>query len=188
MRLLSSCVSLVGILGSANSQAVTCPVGVDSRVVSNTLEASELSDALACEGAGHFEVEWSGSVLLAQTIVISNGIFVRVTASSGGEAVIDGGGALGLFQVDGGSLELNEVSLVGGLANWDYGFPGGGAVYATGFDHSRLVATSCSFIGNSATISDGGIFDSADGGANRWENPCLYYMCKSPVVDSGMLQ
>lgn len=116
MWLYASFIALLGMLGP-NSQAALCPVEVDTRVVSTTEEASELSDALFCTGAGEFEVEWKGEVLLERPILISNGSYVKVTGASAGEAVIDGGSAVPLFRVtDDSTLELDGLSLVNGAA------------------------------------------------------------------------
>lgn len=146
-RLVVICVSLLSILGWAKGQ-VTCPVGVTARNVSSTAEALELSDALNCSGRGQFEVDWSGNVLLPRTITISNGSSVKVTGL-GPEAVIDGGGAVRLFEVDEGStLEINRVSLVGGRSAGEIPGEGGGAVQLLSL--SRLAAVNCSFVGNTA--------------------------------------
>lgn len=168
MGLSAPCIPfLLGMLGTANSQATAaCPVGVDARVVSTTAEASELSEALLCTGAGQFEVEWEGKVLLERPIAISDSSFVKITGAPG-EAMVDGGGALRLFHISGNStLELHGLSLVNGsvvgadLNSVDdispdlVGNYSGAAVYVLDED-SRLSASNCSFIGNNASYFGG---------------------------------
>ncbi|CAM9630947.1 unnamed protein product, partial [Sphacelaria rigidula] len=129
----------------------SCPEGLTDWNVSTTAEALELSDALQCSGPGQFEVHWSGEVLLTRTITISNESSVAVWGHGAGEAVIDGGGAVRLFEVDDGStLQLSSLSLVGGWAD-EYG--DGGAVMVT--NSSQLRASNCFFIGNNATDHGG---------------------------------
>lgn len=159
------------------TDAATCPEGIDARVVSNTAEASELGEALLCSGAGYFEVDWIGEVVLERSIIISNGSSVKVTGVDPGEAVIDGGDAIRLFQVSGSStLLLNGLSLVGGFVTStesdddeaDYKFEfralqtvpeiaqdgSGGAVFVADED-SRLTASTCTFARNSADARGG---------------------------------
>lgn len=159
MKLVASWVSLLGVLGLADSQdtslpLTTCPVGVSARNVSTTAEALELSDALLCSGPGQFEVEWIGAVLLAETIVVSNGLSLKVSGR-GEEAIIDGGGGVRLFEVLIGSvLELDKVSLVrGGPGHDGSSLNYGGAVIVSGL--SRLTATECFFKDNNATTYGG---------------------------------
>lgn len=147
MWLVAPYVLLLGMLGMPHSHAAPCAVGVDARVVSSTAEASNFSEALLCSGAGQFEVEWSGDVLLEQPIII-NGSYVKITGVGPGEAVIDGGGSVSLFDVYGGStLELHALSLVGG---WRNGSGGGLALFGFEDEPCRLTASNCSFIGNTA--------------------------------------
>lgn len=156
MWLYASCVALLGVLGMPHAQAAPCAV-LDARVVSTTQEASELSEALLCSGAGEFEVEWKGNVSLERPITISNGSYVKVTGASAEEAVIDGGDAVVLFHVnDGSTLELDGLSLAYGLATYsaNYSFGSGGAVTLASGD-CQLTASSCSFVGNNA-IDNGG--------------------------------
>lgn len=54
----------------AKSQS-SCLEGTTTLNVSTTAEALELSDSLDCFESGHFEVNWSGNVLLSQTITVS---------------------------------------------------------------------------------------------------------------------
>lgn len=145
--------------GLANPQVAPvagalCPVGVSDRTVSTTADASDLSNELNCSGPGHFAVNWSGEVSLTQTIAISNGKSVNISGHAG-NAVIYGGSAVRLFEVnDGSTLELHGLSLVGGRGGNEGSFAEyGGAVLVS--NRSRLAAFSCSFIGNSATSFGG---------------------------------
>lgn len=125
---------------------VSCSEGITTLNVSTAAEAVELSDSLnLCSGSGQFEVNWSGNVLLSQTITVSNRISLRVTGV-GDEAVIDGGDAIGLFDVNNGPmLLLDGVSLIGG-SGVDSG--------RVGLSSSTLGAANSSFVGNSG--SEGG--------------------------------
>lgn len=135
---------MLGLAKAQTTSSTFCAPGVTTRNVSNTEQALELSDALYCSGSAQFEVHWVGEVLLTQTIAVSNGNSIKVMGRGADEAVIDGGGAVRLFEVNKGStLELNGVSLVGG---WSSGK--GGAVQLS--DFSRLAAANCSFVGNVA--------------------------------------
>ncbi|CAN0014564.1 unnamed protein product [Scytosiphon promiscuus] len=159
MWLSASLAAVLGTMAMPHVQAATCPVALDARVVSTTEEASELSEALLCSGAGEFEVEWQGQVLLERPILISNGSYVKVAGANAEEAVIDGGDAVVLFNVGGGStLELDGLSLVRGVATYTatYSYGGGGAVILRS-DDCTLTASGCSFIGNNAIDTGGAI-------------------------------
>lgn len=141
-------VSLLSVLGLAKAQATPCEAGVTTRNVTSTADALELSDALRCSGPAEFEIDWVGEALLTRTIAVSNGSSVKVMGRGAGEAVIDGGGAVRLFEVNEGStLELNRVSLVGGFSSGD-----GGAVHLAA--DSRLSVVNCSFVENIASNND----------------------------------
>lgn len=73
--------------------------GVTALSVSSTAEALELTNELQCSGAGDFEVEWSGEVVVTKTLAVSNGTSLKVTGSIFDGAVMDGGGAIQLFVV-----------------------------------------------------------------------------------------
>lgn len=150
-NLLQACAFLLSVLGVTMS--ASCPVGVTTLTVATTAEALELSEALLCSGAGDFEVEWSGEVLVTKTISVSNSTSLTVTGSGSTmlpQAVIDGGGDVQLFVVDAGSsLELNSLSIQRGLA-----WPGsGGAVEVV--DSSLLTVIDCSFSYNNASYFGG---------------------------------
>lgn len=116
-----------------------CATGVTTLPVSSTAEALELSEALLCSGAGEFEVEWSGEVLVTSTISVSNSTSLKVTGSGSTLplAVVDGGDEVQLFVVDAeSSLELSGLSIQRGLA-------GAGAVEV--MDLSLLTVVDCSF-------------------------------------------
>ncbi|CAM9477686.1 unnamed protein product [Ectocarpus fasciculatus] len=149
-RVRRTCVSLLCIVGFAKSQS-SCLEGTTTLNVSTTAEALELSDSLDCFGSGHFEVNWSGSVLLSQTTTVSNFSSLSVTGV-GAEAVIDGGGAVGLFDVNNSSaLLLDGVSLIGGS-----GVDSGGVEVSK----STLLVRNSSFVGN--TGSEGGAINSGN--------------------------
>lgn len=154
---------------STSSQVVpvsgaVCSARIDARNVSSAADALDLSDALLCSGPGVFEVNWSGKVSLARTIVISNGTSVRVSGYGMGEA--DGAGVVRLFEVRNGStLELDGFSLVRGGAESVEVIEGtfigyGGGLLVSGL--SRLAVSSCSFVNNFATSSGGKIDDAHD--------------------------
>lgn len=141
-------VSLLSILSIAKSQVLPCPLGVTNRTVFNSAQAVDLSDALLCSG-GQFDVTWVGEVTLTRTIALVNGTSLKISGSSSGGSVIDGGDQNQLFNVSGGStLDLQGLSLVNGASSW-----GGGAVGLSG--SSSLGIADCSFAGNTAS-GDGG--------------------------------
>lgn len=92
-------------------------------------------------------------MLLTRTVSISNGTSVKIRGDGGEEAVIDGGGAVQLFQVKNGSaLELLGLSLMGGNDS-SLDEVNGGAVLV--LSRSRLDVYNCSFSGNYADGSGG---------------------------------
>lgn len=140
-RVLKTCVSLLSIVGFAKSQP--CSEGITTLHVSTTAEALELSDSLNnCAGSGEFEVNWSGNVLLLQTITVQSRTALTVRGVGAEAAVIDGGDAISLFHVFNGSvLMLDGVSLIGGS-----GAESGGVGLCCS---SILLAANSSFVGNS---------------------------------------
>ncbi|CAN0323906.1 unnamed protein product, partial [Pylaiella littoralis] len=137
----SACV----VLGLAQAQSTACPTGVTAWNVSSPADALELIDALNCAGPAQFEVDWSGKVSLTRTISISNGSSVTVTGlGAADEAVIDGDGAVRLFEVtEGSTLQLNTVSLVGGLSDE------GGAIYSV--SSNVIIGGDTTFTNNAAS-------------------------------------
>lgn len=137
---------------STKSQSL-CADGITEFPVSSTAQALELSNALLCSGPGQFEVGWSGNVVISRTLILSNGTSLKVAGA--GTGVIDGGGVTRLFEVEGGaSLELNGMSLTGGLASFGASsVDHGGAVYLA--QDSQLSAVDCLFFDNNADYYGG---------------------------------
>lgn len=143
-------VSLLLSIAGTGSQALPCALGVTNRTISSSVQAANLAEALLCYG-GQFEVAWVGDVLLPGTIHVSNGTFLKVSGSSPGGSVVDGGAQHQLFNVSGGSvLELKDLSLVNGASS------SGGAVGLSVSSSVEIV--DCSFHGNAATSGNGGTF------------------------------
>lgn len=123
-------------------------------VVTNSSGASDLAEFLLnSSNPVQVRVEWQGYVLISRTISLKGWSNVSITGSN--KAIVDGGGAVRLFEVrDGATLILTDVSLTGGeVINAD---DHGGAVFASNGSH--VVARNCSFADNSAanTSNDGG--------------------------------
>lgn len=135
--------SLLSIFAGANAQVLPCALGVTNLTVSNSVEANDLAEALLCSG-GQFEASWVGEVLVSRTVRVSNGTSLRISGTSSGGSIVDGGGLYQLFHVSGGStLELKGLSLVNGFSD-----EGGAAVAVS--DASSLEVSGCSFDGNRA--------------------------------------
>lgn len=148
-RELLLCVSLLPVVAVAKSQVLPCAAGVNNRTISNSAQAVDLTEVLFCSG-GQFEVNWVGEVLLSRTIAVSDGTSLKVSGSSSGGSVIDGGGTYQLFNVsEGATLELQGLLLVNGASS-----SAGGAIALSG--SSSLEVRNCSFEFNNATAGDGG--------------------------------
>ena len=142
------------MVGMSEPQVLPCAPGISNLTVSNSAQAVDLTDSLSCSG-GQFGVSWVGEVLLSRTIAVSDGTSLKVSGSSSGGSVIDGGGLHQLFNVSGGStLDLEGLSLVNGASGW------GGAVALVG--SSALSLFDCSLYGNTASRGDGGMNLSPD--------------------------
>lgn len=91
-------------------------------------------------------------MLISRTLAVSNGTSLNIAGA--GTGVIDGGGVTQLFEVEGGaSLELDGMTLTGGLASFGGSSPDrmsadGGAVCLA--QDSQLSAVDCSFFDNIA--------------------------------------
>jgi len=102
----------------------SCSVNMtQSWFVNDTASATTLAEAVNCSG-GMFHVMWEGSILIDQTIYITEGTTVFVTGEGSG-AEVNGGGRLRLFTVDGGVLHVDRLILREGSATY------GGAIAAT---------------------------------------------------------
>ncbi len=142
-RKLLRFIFLLSILAIVRSQVLpSCPLGITNLTISNTAQAVDLADALLCSG-GRFEVDWVGELLLPRTIAVSDGSSLKISGSSSGGSVVDGGAQKQLFSVSGASfLDLQGLSLVNGNSS-----SGGGATGLSGSSSLRVV--NCSFEGNS---------------------------------------
>lgn len=171
MRLWVSCVLSLR-LGLSRSQEIPvsgisgtpCTAERSDWVVSTSVEALELSDALLCSGPGQFEVTWSGNVVLTRTIALSDGKSVKITGAAAGEAVITSGEPpVRLFALNGSTLELDRLSLVGAEAamEWDERIENGAGLLVS--DSSRVDVFNCSFVG----------LQTRDGGGENWRSATL---------------
>lgn len=75
-----------------------------------------LNEALSCSGAGKFSVNWIGHVVVSQTVLVANSSVLVITGQGPNYSVVDGEGLVRLFEVDGASLQLNNVSVIQGLS------------------------------------------------------------------------
>jgi hypothetical protein len=133
-----------------------------SVVPANVIISLDEGDLIAAlQGGGTVTFAISGTIVLTQTITITNDVILDGTGNS---ITISGGGAVQLFKLPAGlNLTLRNLTLANGLDNGDYYVfdnilaPGpafGGAVYTLG----NLDVESCTFANNSV-ISPGQPFD-----------------------------
>ncbi|CAM9616498.1 unnamed protein product, partial [Ectocarpus sp. 6 AP-2014] len=174
MRFWVSCVSSLSLhLGLSSSQDIPvsgigtpCTAERSDWVVSTPAEALELSDALLCSGPGQFEVTWSGNVVLTRTIALSDGKSVKIAGAGAGEAVIASGEPhVRLLALNGSTLELDGLSLVGAEATmatveWDEIIENGAGLLVSG--SSRLDVYNCSFVGLQTRAGGGSAIYSTD--------------------------
>ena len=102
-----------------------CSSFVLSIDVATTDEARNLARTLNCSGRGTFDVLWEGTVIVNETIALTDGSVVTVTGVGSG-AIADGGGITQLFTVSNATLYLADTGLENG-----YG-PGGDYNVAAG--------------------------------------------------------
>ena len=134
-------VAYIGLLAAiARAQCV-----VDTSLpVASTEDASTLAASLESCSNGDFTVQWTGEVLVAETIRVTGGTSLNITGDGPG-AVADGGGNTQLFVVEeGSSLHLQDMTLSDGNASTS----GGGAISA--HESSVSFGGITSFLYNSA--------------------------------------
>lgn len=126
---------------------IPCPANRQLEwVVENTLEAQAVAEAVNCSG-GSFNVEWRGSVVVSETIVVAGGTVLKVTGAGSG-STLDGDGFTRLFTVVNASLYLSNVNVSNGYAFY------GGAIAASG---SNLTLHRTAFTGNAASKNGGAL-------------------------------
>ena len=141
------------------ADSALCPPVTPAITITSKGDVQNLTDALACEGEGHFNITWYSSVTIEERIGLFDRKNVTVTGTSfpsffGGlgddnadGVVIDAGSGTGIFSVSNGStLRLNNLVLEGGNAE------NGGAVDVR--SSSSLFVFGCLFANNKA--SNGG--------------------------------
>jgi predicted outer membrane repeat protein len=142
--------------------------------VSSEKGAVALVAAANCTGA--ISAVWSGSVQLTTTIVVGKGTSLTITGT--GAAVIDGAGATQLFDVQGGTLILKDLTLSNAYSPY-FGAAVNGSVeaqleaYNTTFQYNSadsnggaiacvrgcsLLLNNCTFDSNSAIQGGGSVF------------------------------
>lgn len=140
---------LLVLLGSRTSTAVPCTSSqlAAPPVVKDYGGVQGLAESVNCSG-GSFEVEWVGSVIVEETIRIFGGTTLSITGAADGTSIANGANMTSLFEVDGGTLHLSHLSLVGGTGKR------GGAIYAT---DAFLTAASC-ILSNNTGVHGGGAY------------------------------
>ena len=141
------------------ADSALCPPVTPAITITSKGDVQNLTDALACEGEGHFNITWYSSVTIEERIELFDRKNVTVTGASsplfvGGlgdynvdGVVIDAASGTGIFSVsDESTLRLNNLVLEGGNAE------NGGAVDVR--SSSALFAFDCIFLNNNA--SNGG--------------------------------
>lgn len=115
--------------------------------VENMSQAQALAEALNCSG-GVFHVTWSGNVVVNQTLFVLDGTVLNLTGN-GSNALMDGGGSTGLFNIVNASLYVNNIALVNGSSI------SGGAIAAF---NSSVSLDQTMFIGNVAKVYGGALY------------------------------
>lgn len=116
-------------------------------MVEDTAGALQLAKAVSCSGRS-FDVEWIGSVTVQETIRLFRGATLSITGAVNGTSVGNGASVTSMFEVDGGTLHLNHLTLVKGAGET------GGAIYAT---DAIITAAGCRILNNTG-VHGGGIF------------------------------
>ncbi|CAM9127774.1 unnamed protein product [Ectocarpus sp. 6 AP-2014] len=150
------------LLAGRRSAAVPCASStlVAPSVVEDTAGALRLAEAVDCSD-GTFEVSWVGTVAMEQTIRVPDGTFLSIVGLPDGSSTVDGAGEVGLFEVNGGALQLSGLSLVNGTSAV------GGSIFAS---DSVVSVTECVFTGNAA--SQGGAIYALDSVVNATD--CVF--------------
>ena len=156
MAVLSFGLTICAISGP---ESAPCPSVNFAINITSQADVQALTDAVACEGEGAFNITWYASLTIEEKIEVSDMKNVTVTGagfpSFGGElcddngagAIIVGGSDTGIFSVSNGStLRLNNLVFEGGNTE------NGGAVEV--LFSSSLVVFGCIFKNNNA--SNGG--------------------------------
>ena len=143
----------------SGADSALCPPVTTAVTITSIGDVQNLTDALACEGEGGFNITWYSRVTIEERIEVFDRKNVTVTGVSssrfdgglGGDnadgVVIDAGSSTGIFSVsDGSTLRLNNLVLEGGNAE------NGGAVDVR--SSSSFFAFGCIFSNNNA--SNGG--------------------------------
>lgn len=112
------CLSLCYADSESEPEPVNCSTDVQlERTVNNTAAANELAEAVAVSCPGEtFTVTWKGNVIVEQAISIFGGTVLSV-AGFDSDAVINGDGKTGLFEVVNATLHLENVVLFNGNAH-----------------------------------------------------------------------
>ena len=145
--------------------------------VATTDEARSLATALNCSGRGTFDVLWEGTVIVNETITLTDGSVVTVTGVGSG-AIADGGGITQLFTVSNATLYLADTGLENGYGPGDYDVAAGngGAVWVGGVDSSVSCSGTTSFKNDDA--ENGGAVSSVDGPIGSWRGYLVQEQCR----------
>ena len=120
-----------GIYQDDFSSSETCSTNENKTwIVDDTESATMLAEAVNFSG-GSFNATWRGSVLVERTIIIPEGTSLNVTGEGSG-AEINGGGKIRLFEAQGATLHMTNLTLKNGNSTC------GGALYAYGSTVSWL--------------------------------------------------
>ena len=160
---------LLRALGSAVS-IDPCPATAQSFEVTTTEDARNLVTALKCSGGGSFDVLWQGTVIVDETIALTDGSVVTI-AGVGSGSVVDGNGTTKLFTVANAKLNLADVTLENG-----YGYSGesiyGGAIRAAGGE--AVVSCSGTTAFNNNTAYGGGAVAIEFGAVGLWRGDTFF--------------
>lgn len=138
------------VYGCKEAPVAAAPCSADSQrkwFVEETAQATALAGAINCTG-GVFEVEWTGNIVVKETMVVLDDTTLNVTGI-GPVAGMDGNSTTRLFTVVKGFLHVSGLNVSNGRSAV------GGAVSAT---ESKLTFNNTFFIGNGASYSGGAVY------------------------------
>lgn len=152
LGILAALVAILSLSFISPAASAPCPAGAVAMNVGSTADLQNMTNLINCTGKGSFDVIWTGTLPLLQTIELSDTKNLTITGSTYSTlltgslgAGIDAGNTTGLFAVSGGStLRLQNLVLKGGSAE-----DGGGVDVRSS---STVNVVGCSFLNNSASI------------------------------------
>ncbi|CBN75178.1 polymorphic Outer membrane protein G/I family [Ectocarpus siliculosus] len=141
----------------------TTPCPADSEwnwVVGDSEQALALALAINCSG-GSFEVEWVGTVVVNETIFVTDGTVLTITGAAGSNAALDGNSATRLFTVVNAALHVSGINISHGASISGAAIAAGGSTLT--FNQTNFIGNVASGNGGAVFVSDGSLVSCADG-------------------------